>query len=148
MKFKSACSNTRVGSSNPCVKIKEFRVQLYELLVQILKLRLQIHELRVQLYELWVQIHEFWIHFCELQVQIQRLKSTSSKIIWLIKTEGNSLKVSSLPKTLSLKSFVGSWDNSYVQFLVIISCFAFPIFHGCSFSWKQSEKTLTLKEET
>ena len=148
MKFKSACSNTRVGSSNPYVKIKEFRLQLYELRVQIHKLQLQIHELRVQPYELWFQIYEFWIHFCELQVQIQRLKSTSSKIIGLIKTEGNSLKISSLPKTPNLKSFVNSWDNSYVPFLVIISCFAFPIFYGCGFSWKQSEKILTLKEET
>ena len=148
MKFKSACSNTRVGSSNPYVKIKEFRLQLYELRVQIHKLQLQIHELRLQPYELWFQIYEFWIHFCELQVQIQRLKSTSSKIIGLIKTEGNSLKISSLPKTPNLKSFVNSWDNSYVPFLVIISCFAFPIFYACSFSWKQSEKILTLKEET
>ena len=42
----------------------------------------------------------------------------------------SSLKISSFPKILSLKSFGNSWGNSYVQFLVIISCFTFTLFHG------------------
>ena len=44
-----------------------------------------------------------------------------------MKTQVNRLKMSSLPKIVCLKSFGNSCDNSYVQLLVILSCF-FPYF--------------------
>ena len=42
-----------------------------------------------------------------------------------MKTQANSLKISPFPMIISPKLFGSLWSNSCVQFLVIISCFAF-----------------------
>ena len=101
----------------------ELGVTSYKLLVTSAKLksmnlnskvRVQIHELQVQIHELRVQIQEFQKHYS-------------------IETQVNSLKISSFPNILSLKSFGNSWGNSRFN-LVIILCFTFPLFHGYGFS--------------
>ena len=97
------------------------RVQIHELWVQIYQLRVQIHESRVQIHELRIQINE-------LGVQIQISLSQ-----W--KTQVNSLNSSSLLKIISPKL----WGNSYVQLLMIVSCFTFPPLHGHGFSKKLSK---------
>ena len=51
-----------------------------------------------------------------------------------MKTQVNSLKISLFPKILTLKLFGKSWGKSSVQFLVIISCFTFPLFYNYGFS--------------
>ena len=51
-----------------------------------------------------------------------------------MKTQVNSLKISSFPNILSLKLFGNPWGKLYDQFLVIISCFTFPLFYGYGFS--------------
>ena len=76
--------------------------------------------------------------------ELKAYKSTSwnSKVLFQIhesQTQIHELRV--------LKSFGNSWGNSYVQFLVIILCFTFQLFHGYGLSRKQCEKILTLKEE-
>ena len=109
LKLKSTSWNSKV------------RVKIHKLWVQIYELRVQIHELRDQIHELRVQIHE-------LRVQIQISLSQ-----W--KTQVNSLNSSSLLKIISPKL----WGNSYVQFLMIISCFTFPPLHGHDFIKKLSE---------
>ena len=70
----------------------------------------------------------------EVKSTSQELKSTSSSIIKSMKIQVNNLKIFSLPKILSLKSFGNSRGHSSVQFLVIIPCFNFPLFHGYRFS--------------
>ena len=51
----------------------------------------------------------------------------------------NQWKFSSFPKILKLKCFGNLWGKSYFQFLVIISCFTFPLLHRYGFSKKQRE---------
>ena len=122
------------------------RVTSYELRVESLKARVEIqkfwtrknskfkrfelaiHELWVQIYELRVLIHESRVQIHELRIQIQISLSQ-----W--KTQVNSLNSSSVLKIISPKL----WGNSYVQFLMIISCFTFPPLHGHDFSKKVSE---------
>ena len=108
----------------------------YELRAESLKARVEIQkcEFKSTSYEFKSTSYEF--------------KSTISRIIKSMKTQVNSLKSSSFPKIISPKLFGNSWDNSYVKFLVIISCFTFPLLNGYGFGWKLSELTLTLKEET
>ena len=47
-----------------------------------------------------------------------------------MKTTVNSLKISSFSKIPTLKLFVISEATPSVQFLVIISCFTFPLLHS------------------
>ena len=68
-----------------------------------------------------------------------QVKSSGSRIIKSMKTQVNSFKSFSFSKIISPKSFGNSWDNSYVQFLAIISCFSFLLLHGYAFSRKLSE---------
>ena len=66
----------------------------------------------------------------------------TSSIPWIIKsmkTQVTSLKSSSFLKIVSPKLFGNLWDNSYILFLVIISCFTFPPLHGYGFSKKLSK---------
>ena len=73
-----------------------------------------------------------------------RVTSSDPGNIKSMKTQVNSLKSFSFSKIMSPKSF----GDSYVQFLVTISWFKFPLLHGYGFSRKLSEQTLTLKVET
>ena len=59
-------------------------------------------------------------------------------MIW--KTQVNGVKSSWLPKILSPKLFGNWW--LYVQFLMIFSCFTFPLLHGYGFSRKLSEQSI------
>ena len=115
----------------------ELRVTSYQLLVTSwnLKVRVRIHELRVHIheskstsYDLKSTSYEFRFTRYESKYTSYEFKSTSSRIIQSMKAHENSLKLSSFPKILSLKSFGNSWDKSSVQFLVIISCFTFPLY--------------------
>ena len=54
----------------------------------------------------------------------------STRIIKPMKTQVNSLRSSSFPKIRSPKLFGNLLGNLYVQFLVMISCFTFPLPHG------------------
>ena len=66
-----------------------------------------------------------------------RVTSPNPQIIKWIKTQVNSLKSCSFPKIVSPKLFGNSW--LYVKFLVIISCFTFPLLHGYGFSRRRSD---------
>ena len=46
---------------------------------------------------------------------------------------------------MSPKLFCNSWANSYVQFLVIISCFTFPPHHDYGFSKKVSNVNINFE---
>ena len=96
----------------------KLRVTSYVLRVQSLKARVESLKVRVE------------IQKCEFKSTSYEFKSTSSRIIKSMKTQVNSLKSSSFPKIISPKLFSNSWGNLYVQFLVIISCFTFPLLHG------------------
>ena len=94
-----------------------------------------------------VQINEYKFTSYEFNFTSYQFKSTGSGIISSMKTQVNSLKISSFSKILSFKSFGNSWGKSSVQYLVIISCFIFPLFYDYAFSRKQCEQILTLKED-
>ena len=68
----------------------------------------------------------------------QRVTSSNPRVQELI-NQLKLLKLSSFPMILSLESFGNSWGSSYIQFLAIISCFTFSLFHGYGFRWKESE---------
>ena len=67
--------------------------------------------------------YEFNTARCEPKSTSYESNSTISWIIKLMKTEVNSLEISSFPKILSLKLIGNSLGNSYSQFLVINLCF-------------------------
>ena len=86
------------------------------------------HELQVASYELQVESLKGRVESLKARVEIQKGEFESSsydfkstRIIKSIKTQENSFKCSSFPKTISPKLFRNSWSNLYVQFLVIIS---------------------------
>ena len=114
--------------------IKHDRVTSYELrgMSQKLKSTGWNSKGRVKIHELQVQIHKYEFKFTRFEFKFAgyEFKSTSSRNILSMKTQVNSLKTSSLTKIQSLKSFSSWWGNSYVHFLVITSCFTFPLFHG------------------
>ena len=62
-----------------------------------------------------------------------RAASSNPPTIKSMKMQVNSFKSSLLDITISPKFFHNS--HLYVQFLVIISCFSFPLLHGYSFEW-------------
>ena len=124
-KLKSTSWNSKVW-----VQIHELRVRIHELRVQIHELRVRIHELRVPIHELRAQIHELRVRTHELRVPIHELDFESTRIIKSMKTQVNSLKIPLFPKIISPKLFGNLWGNLNVQFLVIISCFTFPLLHG------------------
>ena len=68
-----------------------------------------------------------------------RVASSNPRIIKSMKTQVSSLKSSSFLNICSPELFGNLWGNSYVQFLVIISCYTFPPLHGYGFSKKLSE---------
>ena len=95
------------------------------------------HELRVTSYKLRVESLKARVESLKPRVEIQKceFKSMSyefesTRIIKSMKTQVNRLKSSSFPKIISPKLLGNSWGNLYVQFLVIISCFTFPLLHG------------------
>ena len=111
---------------------KEFNSTSYEFKSTSYKFKSTSYEFKSTSYELKSTSHEF-------KSTSYELKSTSSRIIKSMKTQVKSLKSVSFPKIISPKLFDNSWGNSYVQFLVIISCFMFTLLHGYSFSRKLSE---------
>ena len=111
----------------------EVRVASYELLVTSWKLkstswnskvRVQIHDLRVQIhefkfksyefkstsYEFKSTSHEFKLTSHELKSSIYEFKSTNSRIIWSVKTQVNSLKISCMFLTCHVR--VSAWINT------------------------------------
>ena len=76
--------------------------------------------------------------------ELKAYKSTSWNSKVLFQIHESQIQIHELRV---LKSFGNSWGNSSVQFLVIILCFTFQLFHGYCLSRKQCEKVLTLKEE-
>ena len=68
-----------------------------------------------------------------------QVTSSNPRIIKSMKTQVSSLKSSSFLNICSPELFGNLWGNSYVQFLVIISCYTFPPLHGYGFSKKLSE---------
>ena len=121
-KLKSTSSNSRVR-----VQIHEFKSTSYEF-------KTTSYKFKSMSYEFKSTSHKFNFTSYEFQSTSHEFKSTRLKINESMKTQVNSLKISSFPKILSLKSFGNSWGNLSVQFLVIISCFIFPLFHGYGFN--------------
>ena len=144
----------------------ELRVTSYELRVKSLKARVESLKARVEIekfksksssyefkstryelkstrYELKSTSYKFKSTSYEFKSTGLEFKSTSSssnpRIIKSMKTQVNSLKSSSFLKIVSPELFVNLWGNSYVLFLVIISCFTFPTLHDYGFSKKLSE---------
>ena len=124
----------------------ELRVTSYELRDENLKARVECLKTRVKIqkyefkstsykfkptsYKLKSTSSEFKYRICEFKSTIYEFKSTSydfkstsSRIIKSMKTQVNSLEGSLFPKIINPKLFCNSWGNSYVRFLVIISCF-------------------------
>ena len=83
--------------------------------------------------------YEFISTSYELRLQNLQVTSSNPRIIKSMKSQVSSLKSSSFLKIVSPKLFGNSWGNSYVQFLVITSCFTFPPLHGYGFSKKVSD---------
>ena len=94
--------------------------------------------------------HESRVTSCELRVTSWKLKRTSWNSKARAEIQKHELKFestsyefestsSSFPTTISLKLFGNLWDNLCGQFLVIISCFAFPLL------WKKRPKFSTEK---
>ena len=127
------------------------RVTSYELWVESLKAGVQSLKARVEIekcefestsyeyestsYEFESAIYEFQSTSYEFQSTSYEFKSTSyefeyTRFIKSMKTQVNSLKSSSFPKIRSPKVFGNLWGNLYVQFLVIIFWFTFPLLHG------------------
>ena len=137
----------------------ELRVTSYELRVKSLKARVESLKARVEIekfkskssscefkstrYELKSTRYELKSTSYKFKSTGLEFKSTSSssnpRIIKSMKTQVNSLKSSSFLKIVSPELFVNLWGNSYVLFLVIISCFTFPTLHDYGFSKKLSE---------
>ena len=101
------------------------------------------YELESSSYESKPTSYEFESMSDEFQSTSYKFKSTNHQIN---KYSRNSLKRFSFTKILSPKLFGNPW--LYVQFLVIISLFMFPLLNGYGFNRKLSEQTLDLKEET
>ena len=109
--FKSTTSNSTVTSSTLRVKSTSY-------------------EFKSTSYELKFTNYEFPSTSYEFKFTNYEFKSTSSRIIESMTNKVNSLRISLFPKTLIFKSFGNLWDNSCVQFLVIISCFSPHYFIG------------------
>ena len=110
----------------------EFKVTSYEF-------KFTSYELKSTSYEFKSTSYEFKFTSYEFKFMSYEFKPTSSRIIKLMKTQVNKhLKQPS--KTHFLRSSVlNCLGNSYVEFLVIISCFTFPLLHGYGFNIKLSE---------
>ena len=130
------------------LRVTSFEFTIYELQVESLKVRAKIqkcefkstsYQFKSTSYEFKSTSYEFKSTSYEFKFTIYKFKATSSRIIKSMKTQVNSLKSSSFPRIISPQLFGSSWGNSYVQFLVIISCFTFPLLHGYGFSRKLSE---------
>ena len=132
----------RVGSLKAQVEIQKFESKStsYELKSTSLNLRVTSSTLQVMSSNTLVTSLNPRITSPYLQVTSsnQRVTSSNPRVQQLI-NQLKLLKLSSFPKILSLKSFGNSWGSSYIQFLAIISCFTFSLFHGYGFRWKESE---------
>ena len=140
--------NVRIIVYASCLWYGKTRVTSYELRVTSLKLKstswkLKEHELkfksassnpRVTSSNSWVTGSNLWVTSSNPQVT-----SSNPRIIKSMKAEISSLKSCPFLKIVSTKSFGNSWGNSYVQVLLLISCFVFPPHHGYGFSKKLSE---------
>ena len=126
-------------SSNPRVQILELSFQLYELefISASYEFNSTSYDLKSISYELKSTSYEFR---SELQVEIHEFKNHL-----INETRVNNLKIFLFPKILNLKWFSNLWGNSYVPFLVKISCFTFPLFHSYGFSSKQRYLTFAKK---
>ena len=122
-------------NGNRDIAKQELRVMSCELQHETLNARVEIQKC-----EFRSTSYEFIFTSYKLKSTSNEFKSKSSRIIYLMKTQVNSLKITTCSKILNLKLFSISLVKSCIQFLVIISCFTFPLFplfHG--FSRKQSE---------
>ena len=89
-------------------------------------------------YEFNFTSYEFKSTSYEFRSTIYEFSSTCYGFNSLLKQQSvNSFTNIISPKLL--RHLGNLWGNSYVQFLVIISCFPFPLLHGCDFSRKLSE---------
>ena len=138
----------------------ELRVVSYELRVTSWKLKntswnskvqveIQKCEFRSTSYEFEFTSYQFESISYEFKSTSYELKSTSylfestnyqfELLVQKLKRQLNSLKSSSFPNTISPKFLGNLWGNLYVQFLMIISCFTFPLL------WKKRPKSFTEK---
>ena len=127
LKFKSKSSNPRFTSSNSRVTSSN---------PQVASLNLRVSSSNLRATSLNVRITSSNARVTSLNPPFT---SSNPRINKPVKTQANSLKSSSYPKIISPTLFDNSRGNSYIQFLVIISCFKFPLFHGYGFSRKLSE---------
>ena len=138
----------------------ELRVVSYELRVTSWKLKntswnskvqveIQKCEFRSTSYEFEFTSYQFESISYEFKSTSYEFKSTSylfestnyqfELLVQKLKRQLNSLKSSSFPNTISPKFLGNLWGNLYVQFLMIISCFTFPLL------WKKRPKFFTEK---
>ena len=138
----------------------ELRVVSYELRVTSWKLKntswnskvqveIQKCEFRSTSYEFEFTSYQFESISYEFKSTSYEFKSTSylfestnyqfELLVQKLKRQLNSLKSSSFPNTISPKYLGNLWGNLYVQFLMIISCFTFPLL------WKKRPKFFTEK---
>ena len=93
------------------------------------------YELRVESLKARIEIQK-----CELKSTSYEFKSSSYESNQQknrsMKTEVNGYRNFIFSKIISPKMFGNSCGKSYVQFLMIISCFKFPLLHNCGFSRK------------
>ena len=125
----------------------KLRVMSYSLQVESLKTRVEIQkcELKSMSYEIKSTSFEFRSTSYEFKSTSYEFKSTNSRIIKSMKNQVKSLKISSFPNILSLKSLSNSWGNSYNQFLVMKLCFTLPLFHGYDFNRKKKWASINLE---
>ena len=134
MKFKSTSLNPRVTSSNSGVTRSNPRVTSSNLQVTSSNPRVTCSNPRITSSNPQLTSSNPWVTSSN-----SRVTGSNPWIVKSIKTQERSLKISPCLKIISPKLFNNSWGNSYVQFLVIISCFTFPPLHGYGFSKKLSE---------
>ena len=111
----------------------------HELRVESLKARAESLKARVEIQKCKFKSTSYEFKSTSYEFESTSYEFESTRITKSMKIQVNTLKSSSFPKIISPKLFGNSWGNSYVQFLVIISCFIFPLLHGYGFSRKLSE---------
>ena len=109
----------------------ELRVTDYWFWVESLKARVEIRncEFKFTSYEFKFTGYKFKYKSYGFKSRSYEFKYASSRIVWSMKNQVNSLKIFSFLKILSLKSFGNSWGKSSVQFLVIF------VFYFSIISW-------------
>ena len=116
----------------------ELRVTSYKLRAKNLKARVESLKARVEVQkcEFKSTSYEFKSPSCGFK---PRVTSLNPRVIKSMKTQVSSLKSFPFLKAISPKLLGNLWGNSYVKFLVIVSCFTFLQLHSYGFSKKLSE---------